>query len=57
MTVPYEPETLSWPVKALPVVVVPVVGAIWVIAVALTVREKLQVPVSPELSESVPEAL
>jgi hypothetical protein len=44
-------------VKALPVVVVADVGATWVIAVALTVREKLQVPVSPELSESVPEAL
>jgi hypothetical protein len=44
-------------VKALPVLVEPVVGPIWVIAVALTVREKVHVPVSPELSESVPEAL
>src|ERR1035441_6720487 len=47
-----EPETVSWLVKALPVVVVPVVGVPWVMVVRVvlvTVKEKVQVPVSPEV--------
>ena len=41
----------------MPGVVVAVVGAIWVIVVAPTVNAKLQVPVSPEVSFTVPVAL
>jgi hypothetical protein len=39
VTIPCDPEILSWPVKDLPVEVVPVVGASWVIAVGLTFSE------------------
>ena len=43
--------------KALPVVVVAVVGASWMILFVETVKVKLHVPVSPEVSLTVPVAL
>ena len=57
MTAPCEPETSSWPVKALPALIVAVAGATWVILLAVTVRAKDQIPVSPWVSESEPVAL
>ncbi len=49
MTGPRLRDTSSWDVKAaeVAVVVVPDVGAVWVMVPPETVRVKLQVPVSP----------
>ena len=57
VTVPRDPETLSWSVKALPAVIVAEVGASWVILLAVSFKVKLHVPVLPRLSLSVPFAL
>ena len=62
-TLPWAPDTLSWAVKRMPLVTLPAVGAIWTSLVggedeeALIVKVKLQVPISPEASFSVPLAL
>jgi hypothetical protein len=60
VTVPFCPVVTSWSVNAHEpvVVVVPTVGALWVIVTAVTVRVKVQFPVStPEVSESVPDTV
>ena len=57
VTVPRDPETSSWPVKPSPAAVVAEAGASWVILSAVSFKVKLQIPVSPRLSLSVPFAL
>ena len=57
VTDPCEPETNNWAEKALPGVDVAPVGAIWMILLVEIVNWKLHVPVSPELSATVPVAL